>query len=131
GGPWGWELRESNDLERILARAMIDSPRRNPSPTRMDILSHRRALRVLAIFISALPAIANAAAPAWQPKHLFEIEVGVTPGGPLDISARLMQRIARERKLAPVPMIVMNRPGANNALAWIYLNQHAGDAHYI
>src|ERR671914_634156 len=91
----------------------------------------REVLRTLLVVVTALPPGAYAAAAQWQPKRIVEIAVGVTPGGPLDISARLVQQIARDRKLIGVPIVVMNRPGANNALAWMYLNQHPGDAHYV
>ena len=42
-----------------------------------------------------------------------------------------MQKILQDKRMVTVPVSVTNRAGANNALAWIYLNQHAGDAHYI
>lgn len=71
------------------------------------------------------------ATPQWQPERPIEIVVGVTPGGPLDLSARLLQKIAADRQWVATPISVVNRPGANNALAWVYLNQHPADAHYL
>lgn len=94
-------------------------------------MSFRTALRVFAAAMTALSTGAYAAAAQWQPERNVELVVGVTPGGPLDISARLIQKIAQDRKLVNVPITVANRPGANNALAWVYLNQHAGDAHFV
>jgi len=82
-------------------------------------------------FALATPFVFAAAAPDWKPEKAIEILVGVTPGGPADTSARLIQKILQDKRMAGVPVSVSNRPGANNALAWIYLNQHAGDAHFI
>ncbi len=72
-----------------------------------------------------------AAAPEWKPEKAIEIVVGVTAGGPADTSARMMQKILQDKRMVSVPVSVSNRAGANNALAWLYLNQHAGDAHTI
>lgn len=82
---------------------------------------------VLALMICAV----NAHAAEWKPARSVEIVVGVTPGGPLDVSARLIQRIVQEKRWLAVPVAVLNRSGANNALAWVYINQHPGDGHYL
>lgn len=78
-----------------------------------------------------LVGASHACAADWRPDRNIEIVVGVTPGGPIDVSARLIQRIVQEKRLLAVPVAVLNRPGANNALAWTYINQHPGDGHYL
>jgi putative tricarboxylic transport membrane protein len=84
------------------------------------------------LFLTMLATIAAAAAPPeWKPERAIEIVVGVTPGGPADTSARMIQKILQDKRMVTVPVSVSNRAGANNALAWIYLNAHAGDAHFI
>jgi putative tricarboxylic transport membrane protein len=72
-----------------------------------------------------------AAAPEWKPEKAIEIVVGVTPGGPADTSARMLQKILQDKRMVSVPVSVSNKAGANNALAWIYLNTHIGDANFI
>ena len=67
----------------------------------------------------------------WKPEKTIEILVGVTPGGPVDTSARMIQKILQDKRMVAQPVSVINRPGANNALAWLYINQHAGDGHYL
>jgi putative tricarboxylic transport membrane protein len=37
----------------------------------------------------------------------------------------------QEQRLVSEPMLVVNKPGGNQSLAVIYLNQHAGDPHYM
>lgn len=59
-----------------------------------------------------------AVAPDWKPEKAIEIIVGVTPGGPNDTSARLLQKVMQDKRLVTVPVSVSNRAGANNALAW-------------
>ncbi len=84
------------------------------------------------LFLAALAVAGHAAAaPEWKAEKAIEIIVGVTPGGPLDTSARMLQKILQDKRMVTVPVSVSNRAGANNALAWLYLNQHQGDAHYI
>src|SRR6185503_497508 len=79
---------------------------------------------------AALAAAAPAAAQQWKPTKVVELVVGSSPGGSPDIMARLVQRIFQATGLVPTSTVV-NKPGAANTIGWAYLNQHAGDAHYI
>ena len=81
------------------------------------------ALFTLAVF--SPPTLSQ----SWEPRKNVEIVVGADPGGALDFTARLLQNIWKEKKL--VDAIVLNKPGAGNAIAWTYLNQRPGDANYI
>lgn len=67
----------------------------------------------------------------WKPKGPIEIIVAAGPGGGNDRTARKIQQVLQERRLVSTPIIVVNKPGAGGAIAWSYLNQHAGDAHYL
>lgn len=73
----------------------------------------------------------GAQTPGWTPQRNVELVVGAGAGGPLDITARTMQRIWRERKLVEASTSVVNRPGAGGALGFNYLNEQAGDAHRL
>src|SRR6185436_3143857 len=75
-------------------------------------------------------AVAPAAAQEWKPTRTVELVVGSSPGGSPDVMARLVQRIFQVNGLVPSSTVV-NKPGAANTIGWAYLNQHAGDAHYI
>jgi putative tricarboxylic transport membrane protein len=74
--------------------------------------------------------IAPAAAQEWKPGKTVELVVGSSPGGSPDVMARLVQRIFQNGGLVPSSTVV-NKPGAANTIGWAYLNQHAGDGHYI
>lgn len=66
----------------------------------------------------------------WKPEKNVEIVVGAAAGGPLDKTARLLQKLAEDRKIG-VLVSVINRTGGGHAIAMTYLNQHAGDGHYL
>lgn len=87
-------------------------------------------LRIPAPLLAALlslPAIAQ----SWQPDKPVEIIVPTTPGGGIDRSARLLQKILQDGGLVSVPVTVVNKPGGGGAVSLVYLNQHAGDAHFV
>ncbi len=75
---------------------------------------------------SALPTPAQ----EWKPSKPVELVVGSAPGGSPDVMARLVQVIFQTSGLVPNSTVV-NKPGGANIVGWNYLNQHAGDAHYI
>jgi len=67
----------------------------------------------------------------WTPQRNVELVVGAGAGGPLDVSARTIQRIWRERKIVEASTTVVNRPGAGGTLGFNYVNEQAGDAHRL
>ena len=86
----------------------------------------------LAAACAALLAAAScfAAASAWRPTRNVEIIIGTPAGGPLDTTARLIQKFLETRH-GGIAVIPMNKPGGGHVIAMQYLNQHAGDAHYL
>src|SRR5689334_18027050 len=85
--------------------------------------------RVAGVFAIALCGFAVAQTPAWKPTKPVEILVGVSPGGGIDRTARIMQKIIQDRQLVPVPVTVVNKPGGGGTIVQAYMNQRAGDAH--
>lgn len=86
-----------------------------------------RFLAGCALAFAWLPA----AAQGWQPTKPVEINAPTTPGGSVDLTARLLQKILQDTGLVKVPVTVINKPGGGGAVSIAYLNQHAGDAHFI
>jgi putative tricarboxylic transport membrane protein len=68
---------------------------------------------------------------AWRPEHNVEIISGTAAGGAVDKANRTVQRIWQEKKIVDVSTVVVNKPGGGNTIAWNYINQHAGDGHYV
>jgi putative tricarboxylic transport membrane protein len=68
---------------------------------------------------------------AWRPQRAVEIVVPTAPGGSIDTTGRLMQRILQSNRLVEVPVVTVNKPGGGQAIAMTYLDQHAGDGHYL
>jgi putative tricarboxylic transport membrane protein len=71
-----------------------------------------------------------ALAQQWKPGKPVELVVGSAPGGSPDVMARLVQSIFQSSGLVASSAVV-NKPGGANTVGWAYLNQHAGDAHFI
>src|SRR5262245_13811585 len=88
----------------------------------------------IVIFTTALVAAGppcSAQTATWKPGKPVEIVLGVAPGGGIDRMARLVQKIAQERRLLDVPLNVVNRPGGGGTIAQAHLQQRPGDAHYM
>ena len=84
-----------------------------------------------AVAAGALLAAAPASGQGWQPAKNVDIIVGTSPGGSLDASARVLQRVWQERRVVPVPVNVVNRPGANGALGSAYIVGRIEDPHVL
>lgn len=95
-----------------------------------DGIVSRGAWLRLACVLGAMFVCAAAPAADWRPERPLEIIVGTPPGGPLDATARLLQKLLEMRNVG-VPVTVMNKPGGGHAIAMSYLNQRPGDGHYI
>jgi putative tricarboxylic transport membrane protein len=74
---------------------------------------------------------AHAQQNAWKPEKPVELVVPTTPGGAIDTTARLMQKVAQNGKLVPTPIVIQNKPGGGQSVAMTYLDQRPGDGHTI
>jgi putative tricarboxylic transport membrane protein len=88
-------------------------------------------MRSFAFALAAALAAAPAAAQGWSPQKNVEIVVGSAPGGSNDKVARTVERILSAHKLVPTTLTVVNRPGGGSNIAFTYVSQHPGDAHYL
>jgi putative tricarboxylic transport membrane protein len=87
---------------------------------------------VVLAFLSAVgSAYLHAASAPWAPTRPVEIVVSSGPGSGLDITARFLEKIIRERRLIQTPWVVMNKPGAGSAIAYSYLSRFEGDGAYL
>lgn len=87
--------------------------------------------RGLAFGLSWCVAAAAVAQGSWKPDKVVELVTSSAQGGSNDKVARTIQQIVQEQKLLATPMTVVNKPGGNQTLARVYLNQHPNDAHYF
>jgi putative tricarboxylic transport membrane protein len=87
----------------------------------------------LSIIGAALLACATVTAHAqsWSPQKNVEIVVGSAPGGSNDKTARTVEHILNTNKLVPSTITVVNKPGGGSNIAFTYVQQHAGDPHYL
>ena len=85
----------------------------------------------LVTMFALISASGLANAQTWKPTRPVALVVGATPGGSLDLTARLLQRILDQQKLVGYPVVVLNKPGAGQGLAWEYLQDRGNDGHAI
>lgn len=72
-----------------------------------------------------------ALAQAWGPQRNVEVTIPNAQGSSMDIAARTVHRVWQELKLVPVSSTLVNRQGGEQAVAYAYLMQRAGDAHFL
>lgn len=89
-----------------------------------------RSLLLLAVSLLAF-ANTQVIAQSWRPDKAVEIIVWSAAGGGADRPARVMQRLFQEKKLLDVASSVINKPGGTGAVGMVYMNQHAGDGHFL
>lgn len=70
-------------------------------------------------------------AQGWKPERNVELIVPASAGGSLDTTGRTVQKLWDELKLVPVSSTIVNRSGGGHAVAYNFLNQRAGDPHYL
>ena len=83
------------------------------------------------IVLAAVAAAGTAAAQSWSPQKNVEFVVPNPPGGSNDKTARTVERIWTANKVIPSTLTVVNRAGGGGSIAYTYVQQHAGDPHYL
>jgi putative tricarboxylic transport membrane protein len=97
------------------------------SKQRHTISTLTQATLGAAMLAAGLPAMAQ----AWQPDRNVEIVINTAPGSGQDSTGRLIQKILQDRKAVPTSLSVVNKPGGGGAIAYGYLQGHAGNGHFV
>jgi len=98
------------------------------------VASARKSLRVgvgLAGVAAFAMTVTTAAHAEWKPQKPIEFVVMAGKGGGADKAVRFIQSIIAKDKLAPVPVVPVNKPGGSGAEALIYMKGKKGDNHTI
>ena len=90
-------------------------------------ITRRAALGLGLATFAAVPASAQDG--GWEPSRPIQIVVGFAPGGGTDQTARLIASAAQE--YFPVPLVVVNRPGASGTLAAELVANAEPDGHTL
>ena len=81
---------------------------------------------------STLSLQAHSQSAGWKPTQNIEIIVPAAAGGANALLGRLVHRILQDGKLlVDNTAIVINKPGGGHSIGLAYLNEHAGDGHYL
>lgn len=86
---------------------------------------------MLAGAVASTALAAQGQAQRWAPSRPAAFIVGSAAGGGIDLTARLLQRLWEQNGIVKTPVVVINKPGAGNSLAWQYLNERGNDGHAI
>ncbi len=81
--------------------------------------------------LALLTFSASGGAQGWAPQRNVEIVVGFAPGGGVDRTARLLERLLTTQKLINTGVSVANKPGGNTTIAYQYLSQRPPDGHSV
>ncbi|MBI3044931.1 MAG: tripartite tricarboxylate transporter substrate binding protein [Betaproteobacteria bacterium] len=73
----------------------------------------------------------SAIAADWVPTKAIEIVIPSSVGSGQDSIGRAIQRIIQDKRLVDTPVTAVNKPGGSQAIGYNYVNQHAGDPHYL
>lgn len=80
--------------------------------------------------VSAILA-GTASAQGWKPERHVELTIPSGPGGSNDIAGRIVQKLWTDLNLLPVSSSVANRAGGEHIVAYTYVQQRAGDPHFL
>lgn len=83
------------------------------------------------LLLAGIVGEGHGATPGWEPAKPVEIIVSVRPGSAHDVTARIVQKILRDRKIVTMPIVVMNKPGGGHTIAWNYVNQNGEDGYTL
>ena len=92
---------------------------------------HKAELLGACVGALLLVTTGGATAQGWKPQQPVEVIIGSNAGSSPDIMARHIQKIWQEKRVVDVPANVVNRVGGGNTVAWNFLNQKQGDAHFL
>lgn len=73
----------------------------------------------------------GALAQGWKPERHVELTIPSGTGGSNDITGRMVHKLWNDLNLVPVSSAVVNRGGGGHVVAYNYVQQRAGDPHYL
>lgn len=88
-------------------------------------------LTLAAIAISGMAFLPGTAWPQWKPQKNVEIIAPSGAGSGIDALARALHRVFERERLLDVSATIVNKAGGGGNIALNYLNQHAGNGHFL
>jgi putative tricarboxylic transport membrane protein len=81
--------------------------------------------------LQGVSGVSGAAAQEWKPDKPVEFIATNAPGGGSDRILRIMTKVLQEKRLVPVPVNVVNKPGGGSSVAYNYANQHPASGNFL
>lgn len=79
-----------------------------------------------------LVVTANSATPAVDyPSKPIEYVTHAAPGGSMDVLGRVMQKIIKEEKILPQPLVIVNKSGSGGAVSYGYVYERKGNPYIV
>lgn len=110
----------------------ISTDQRRIDCSGFEVPDVKRLLGTLLVLTILLYVAPHATAQGWKPVRPVAFIVGAGAGtSSLDLTARTLQRVWDDGRTVGTPIVVINKPGASNGIAWSYLNERSEDGHSI
>ena len=87
--------------------------------------------RLILLTLALAAGFSHADEPDWKPGKAVDVVVGVSPGGAMDRTARMLRDALVAEGLISDKSTVVNKPGGGHAVALAYTLRQAGDPHVI
>jgi putative tricarboxylic transport membrane protein len=87
--------------------------------------------RLILLTLAITAGFSHAAEPEWKPDKPVDIVVGVSPGGAMDRTARMLRDALVAEGLIAEKSTVLNKPGGGHAVGLAYTLRQAGDPNVI
>jgi putative tricarboxylic transport membrane protein len=87
--------------------------------------------RLIFLALALAAGFSHADEPDWKPGKAVDVVVGVSPGGAMDRTARMLREALVAEGLISDKSTVVNKPGGGHAVALAYTLRQAGDPHVI
>ncbi len=90
-----------------------------------------RGCLLVMLIMGVTASSSHSASSAWKPEKNVELIIATSPGSGSDMIGRMAQTLWQTKGMVKTSVTVVNKPGGGQTVAMYYLNEHAGDGHYL
>ncbi len=90
-----------------------------------------RGCLLIMLIMGVTASSSHSASSDWKPEKNVELIIATSPGSGSDMLGRMVQTLFQTKGIVKTSVTVVNKPGGGQTVAMVYLNEHAGDGHYL